>query len=101
KRCAELSTFEDFVLCEIVRYGFYNRKEMIAPLAKLYREYVMKMTEDDRLGLYRHIVGLVQEAPFVSINALWPFIAEDSLRGIVATAVIDYVSLGPLSDNDP
>jgi hypothetical protein len=37
----------------------------------------------------------------VSINAFLPFIAEDNSRRIVSTAVIDYVSLGPLTDGDP
>src|SRR5262249_24540330 len=33
--------------------------------------------------------------------ALLPFIAEDNSRGVVSTAVIDYVSLAPLTNHDP
>jgi len=97
KRLDGLGVSDDLVLCEIVRYGFYNRQEMIGPLAKFYREWVMKMPEDRRFGLYRHIVGFVENTSVVSINAFLPFIAEDSSRMMVATAVIDYVSLGSLN----
>jgi hypothetical protein len=101
KRIDGLRYFDDIALCEIVRYGFYNHQEMIGPLAKFYRRFVMKMPEDKRLGLYRHIVGFVENTSVVSINALLPFIAEDSWRGLVSTAVVDYVSLGQLNDDDP
>jgi hypothetical protein len=37
----------------------------------------------------------------VSANALLPFIAEDKSPAVVSTAVIDYVSLPALTDNDP
>jgi hypothetical protein len=101
KRLDGLGVSDDLVLCEIVRYGFYNRREMIGPLVKFYREWVMKMPEDRRFGFYGHIVGFVENTSVVSINSFLPFIAEDRSRMVVATAVIDYVSLGSLTDDDP
>jgi hypothetical protein len=46
-------------------------------------------------------VGFIKNTSAVSINAFLPFIAEEAATRIVSRAVIDYVSLGPLSDNDP
>jgi hypothetical protein len=100
-RRAGLESFEDLVLCEIIRYGLYNREGMIAPLAKLYRELVASEPEERRFGLYRHVAGFVQNTSVVSTNALLPFIAEEISFRIVSTAVIDYVSLGPVTDRDP
>jgi hypothetical protein len=37
----------------------------------------------------------------VAADTRLPFIAEDNSRRIVSTAVINYVSLGPLTDGDP
>ena len=90
-----------FVIAEIMRYGIYNKTEMIRDLSQLYAEQVMKMKESDRKKIYAHIAGLVENVSFVSANAFLPFIAEDSARGIVSTAVIDYVGLAPLTKNDP
>ena len=61
----------------------------------------MRMTEEQRYAVYRHVAGFVEHTTVVSINAFLPFIAEDNSKMIVSTAVIDYVSLGPLTDGDP
>jgi len=61
----------------------------------------MEREEEQRFELYQHVAGLVENVPFVSANAFLPFIAEDTARRIVSTAVIDYVSSGQLTDNDP
>jgi hypothetical protein len=47
-RSAALNTLDDLLLCEVVRYGFYNREEMIPPLAKFYRGPAMTMPEERR-----------------------------------------------------
>jgi hypothetical protein len=44
---------------------------------------------------------MVENTEFVSPNAFLPFVFEDDARGIVSTAVIDYVSLAPLTNDDP
>jgi hypothetical protein len=100
KRLEGFKYFDDIVLCEIVRYGIYNRPEMIAPLSELYQKLVTQKPNDEKLELYRHIKGLVEHTS-LSTNALLPFIAEESSRAVVSTAVIDYASFGPLTDDDP
>jgi hypothetical protein len=101
KRFALMPTPDDLLLGEVIRYGIFNKQEMIGPLANLYRQLMAKIPEEDRHSIYEHVVGFVENTPDVSINAFLPFIAEDTARSIVSRAVIDYVSLGPLSDNDP
>ena len=91
----------DIALCEIVRYGVYSDENMISDLSQFYREIIMEREEEQRFELYQHVAGLVENVPFVSANAFLPFIAEDTARRIVSTAVIDYVSSGQLTDNDP
>lgn len=100
QRLAALANFDDVVLCEIVRYGLYNREDMIAPLAAFYRDFVMRLLEERRFQISRHIMNLV-DVSCVSINALLPFIAGDDARAVVSTCVIDFVSLGQLTDDDP
>lgn len=95
------SNFDDLVLCEVVRYGVNNDQTMISDLSQFYREMAMKLAEDRRATICRHVAWLVENTSIVSINAFLPFIAEDSDRGIVSTAVIHFVSLGPLTDDDP
>jgi hypothetical protein len=56
--------------------------------------------EEQRWELYCHTKGFVENTSFVAVGALLPFICQDNARRIVATAVIDYVSLGPISNND-
>jgi hypothetical protein len=74
---------------------------MVEPLARFYREVVMKAPENQRLEIYRHVAGLVENTSHVSANAFLPFIVEDSSRIIVSSAVIETVSAAPLIDNDP
>jgi hypothetical protein len=96
------ANFDDVVLCEILRYGIFNDAKMIEPLAQLYEKTVVPNYADEkRWELYLHIKGMLEHVDFVSVNALLPFIAEEPSRRIVSTAVIDYVSLGPLINNDP
>jgi hypothetical protein len=101
KRFALMSTPDDLLLCEVMRYGIFNKQEMIGPLANLYRQLMAEIPEEDRHSIYELVMELVENTSIVSINALLPFIAEDTERSIVSRAVIDYVSFGPLSDNDP
>jgi hypothetical protein len=100
-RFAALHTLDDLLLCEVVRFGVFNKQEMIGPLASIYRTFAMKMPEDQRYAIYRHVAGFVEHTSIVSVNAFLPFIAEDNARAIVGTAVINFLSLGPLTDSDP
>ena len=101
KRFASLSTPDDLLLCEVVRYGIYNKQEMIGPLANLYRQLMTKIPEEDRRLIYELVMGFIENTSVVSINALLPFLAEEKATSIVSRAAIDYVSFGPLSNNDP
>jgi len=101
KRFASLTRLDDLLLCEVVRYGLYNKPEMIGVLANLYRRAVAKIPEEDRHSVYRHVAAFVEGVPAVSANAFLPFILGETATRIVATAVVDYVSLGPLTDSDP
>ncbi len=100
-RFAAFTLFDDLALCEIIRYGLYNGQGMIGPLALMYRALVMQLPEARRFALFLHLTELVEAEDSISVNAFLPFmLLDDSLR-IVAMAVIDYVTLGPLSHNDP
>lgn len=101
QRLSLVPTVDDHLLCEVIRYGMFNKTEMIDPLANLYRQLTTRLPVDARSRVYRHVIGFVENTSFVSTNAFLPFIVEERDRGIVSTAVIDYVSLGPLTDGDP
>ena len=95
------ANFDDIILCEILRYGIFNDANMIGPLAQLYEKSVVaNYANEKRWELYRHIKGMVENVDSVSVNALLPFVAEEPSPGIVSTAVIDFVSDGPLTGND-
>ena len=102
RRDALKANFDDVILCEILRYGIFNDTKMIGPLAQLYEESVVPdCGEEKRWEIYQHIIGMVENVEFVSLNALLPFIAEEPSQRIVSTAVIDFVSLGACTNNDP
>jgi hypothetical protein len=102
ERLTALDTYGNILVGEAVRYGFFNNQDMIGPLTGIYREFAMKkMPEEERYAASRHAADFVAQTTVVSINALLPFIVEDISRPVVSTAVIDYVSLGSLTDGDP
>jgi hypothetical protein len=95
------SSLDDIALCEIIRYGAFNNSDMIGPLAELYKNAVLpNLSEPRRWSLYREVSKIIDAVEFVSVNALLPFIAEEESKRIVSSAVIDYVSLRPLTEND-
>ena len=96
-----LKLFDDIFICEILRYGIYNDVRMIPDLQQFYRYELMRVPPERRRQIYGHVAGMVENVSYVSASAFLPFIAEDHNAAIVATAVIDYVSLSPLIDEDP
>ena len=93
---------KDIMICEIIRYGVFNDSKMIGPLQAVYNDvFLSQFNEDERWEIFRYVTDMIQAVDFVSVNAYLPFIAEEPAKRIVSTAVIDYVSLGPLTDNDP
>ena len=99
-RFAAFSTLDDAVICEVIRYGLFNDEKMIVPLRAIYEQHVLPGSEEWRYSIFQHIKNLV-DPRIISTNALLPFIAEETSRRIVSTAVIDYVSVGPLTKGDP
>jgi hypothetical protein len=65
-RVTEFKTLDELLLCEVVRYGVFNRQEMIGPLANLYRGPVMQMPEEQRFAIFRHVAGFVEHSSIVS-----------------------------------
>ena len=96
-----LKTLDDIVLCEILRYGMYNDAATIPELKQFYCKYFLPVPVERRSQVYGHVAGMVENVDFVSPNAFLPFIVADDDRMIVATAVIDYVSVTPVSADDP
>ena len=93
---------DDIALGEILRYGIINDEKMIGPLGDLYEKTVLpNLSVERRSTIYRHVAAMVENTEFVSMNAFLPLITRETTTGIVASAVIDYVSLGPLTDSDP
>jgi hypothetical protein len=104
KRLAGYDSAPDVLLGEILRYGAYNDPAMIPALQGLYDGLLgdeMPLPLSLRREIYRHAAGFQQSASVISANANLPFIACESDCGIVSTAVIDYVSVAPLTAGDP
>jgi len=101
ERMDGLKTLDDIVLCEILRYGIHNDAGTIPDLKQLYGDRFMQVPTERRGEVFRHVKGMVENVDYVSFNAFLPFIMGDDDRGIVATAVIDYVSLASVSDDGP
>jgi hypothetical protein len=96
-----LKTLDDIVLCEILHYGIYNDAATIPELKQFYCERFLPVPVERRSQVYGHVVGMVENVDFVSPNAFLPFVVGDDDRMIVATAVLDYVSLAPVPADDP
>lgn len=91
----------DVATCEIVRYGIWNDALIIRDLQNFYSGFIVEMPEERRTMIFNYVKGMVENTDFVSTNAFLPFIVEETADHIVSTAVIDYVSLAPISENDP
>ncbi len=92
---------EDVALCEVIRHGDPYGPPL-EPLFKFYREVVLGFPVQRRFHLFGHVRRVVEEdREWISQRALLPFIVTEPERDIVATAVIDYVSVGPLKNGDP
>ena len=92
---------QDLLFGEVYRFGYLNFPELIPGLRRVYDDLVrLGISVDVRMEVLQHVAGLVRNAPSVSIGAFLPFICQDPDRGVVATASVEYVSLGPLVDND-
>jgi hypothetical protein len=101
ERFAGLHWADDILICETLRYGIFNDQSMIEPLRQLYQHFVHNgVPEDVRRFVYEDIRDFVLHTK-VSAASLLLFVVEEASRGLVSTAVIDYVSAAPLVDADP
>ena len=102
-RVRAYTTVQDILFGEIMRYGgSFNRPEWIVPLRHLYDKFVNHgMTVEQRWEVLSYVATLVENSKAFTVNAFLPFICQDPHRHIVAKAAVDYVSLGPLLNDDP
>jgi hypothetical protein len=100
-RAASLNTFDDFVTCEFLRYGIFDRPSQIPELTRLYDEFFMQAPVERRKDVYRHVATIVPLLGGRTAGVFTPFMLLDTDVGIVSTATIDYVSLGTLIKDDP
>src|SRR5262245_4456476 len=100
-RVASLSTFDDFMTCEFLRYGIFNDPAQVPELTRLYNELFLRAPVDRRWDVYGYVKAIVTQLGGNTAVAFTPFMLLDESVGIVSTAAIDYVSLGTLIDNDP
>lgn len=102
ERLSSLHWVDDILLCEIVHYGIYNDVQSIPGLCQLYSYLIEnEMPVELRRSVFEEVSGLVTGTDFVSANAFLPFICSETDTTLVATSVIDFVSLAPVRDNDP
>lgn len=97
------TTAQDILFGEIMRYGgSFNHPEWMVPLRHLYDEFVNHgMAREQRWEVLSYVAILVENSKAFTVNAFLPFICQDPHRHIVAKAAVDYVSLGPLLNDDP
>jgi hypothetical protein len=61
KRLAGFKCFADVMLCEIVRYGIYNRQDMIAPRSELYQKLLIPQPDDAKFEILSAHHGTPQQ----------------------------------------
>ena len=102
ERLSSLRWVDDILLCEIVHYGIYNDAKSIPALWQFYSYLIENdMPVAMRRSVFEEVKSLVKGTDFVSTNAFLPFICAETAATLVSTAVIDFVSLAPVRDNNP
>ena len=102
KRLARYEALPDMLLGEIMRYGLLGGdRDVIFGLITLYGKF---LSSEPNVAIcrdvYRHVAALAEDR-VIAAAALLPFVFSDPDRGVCATAVIDYVSMGDPIDGDP
>ena len=101
ERVSSLHWIDDILLCEIVHYGIYNDAKSIPHLSQFYSDLIEnEMPAELRNSVFEEVKRLVLSTDFVSPNAFLPFIYSETAAPLVSTAVIDFVSLAPVRDNN-
>jgi hypothetical protein len=93
---------KDHILCELIRNGAVFEISTAKRASTLYKEIVVsEYSAEDRWELFLQVKKVVDNLESVGVNALLPFILKEPLRGIVSSAVIDYVAIGSIVNDDP
>lgn len=100
-RVRSFYTYDDAVTCEIMRHGIFNGFSKLAELVQLYDGVVLPARVDRRKEIYGHVKMIVSGLGGHTAPALAPFMLVDDDIEIVATATVDYASLGDLDDGNP
>lgn len=90
---------DGFLYFGISLYGHTNNSDLIGPLTTFYDRARSELSRETREGVYEAIVGRV-ETNDISINALLPFLYEETDKAIVSSAVIDYVMYRKVEDDE-
>jgi hypothetical protein len=98
---ASLHTFDDLMTCEFLRYGILNDASQIPDLMRLYDESFLPAPIEIRKAVYGHVAAIVPQLGGQTAGAFTPFMLLDENREIIATATVDYASIGTLIENDP
>lgn len=101
ERYANLTTIDDLITCECIRFGYYNDPAAIPDIITLFNDIFLEQTLETKRRVYSHVSMIVSEFGGRLAPALIPFIMLDTELSIVSTATVDYTSLGPLIDNNP
>lgn len=101
ERLSGLRTIDDLIVCECLRYGYYNDPAMIKDLIKLFDEIYSGQSEEIKRRIYSHVAMIVPQLGGDLAGAFTPFMMLEDDLGIVSTATVDYASIGTLSDNNP
>src|SRR5262245_2804939 len=101
ERQRALHTLDDKMTCEALRHGIFNDQNALPNLVKFYVDVFMRVPDERRREIYRHVAMIVPQLGGWTAGAFTPFILLDTNRGIVSTATVDYCSLGSLLEDDP
>ncbi|MDR6632303.1 hypothetical protein J2X72_001074 [Phyllobacterium sp. 1468] len=96
-----LHTFDDAVVCEILRHGIRNDFSELPALVQFYNSYLLPSPVERRKEIYAHVKNIVPLLGGHTAPAFNPFMMLDTDTGIVSTATVDYASIGKLIENDP
>jgi hypothetical protein len=102
QRLAGYEALPDMLLGEMIRYGVLGGdRDVIFGLITLYGKFLSSAPNVAICrDVYRHVAALAEDR-VIAAAAMLPFVFSDPDRGVCATAVIDYVSMGDLTDGDP
>ena len=101
ERLSGLKTIDDLIVCECIRYGYFNNPAMIQTIMRLFDEIYSGQSLEVKKRIYSHVAMIVPQLGGDFAGAYTPFLMLEDDLGIVSTATVDYASIGSLADNNP